>query len=148
MRYLAIDYGTKRTGLAICDSGQTIVSPLAVIEGQKELLKKIAEIVQTERVQAIVLGLPLNMAGSESSQTKLVLKFAEQLKDYLHIPVHLQDERLSSFSAEEKLTPANFTRGKKRKRLDAIAAAEILEAFLEQKTPPSSPGTSTPQTPL
>lgn len=144
MRYLAIDYGTKRTGLAICDSGETIASPLAVIQGQKELLKKIAEVVETENVEAVVLGLPLNMTGSESSQTKLVLKFAGQLKVHLHIPVHLQDERLSSFSAEEKLASAKFTRGKKRKRLDAVAAAEILEAFLEQKTPRNSAGTNTP----
>ena len=144
MRYLAIDYGTKHTGLAICDSGETIASPLTVIEGQKELLKKIAEVVETERVEAVVLGLPLNMTGSESAQTRLVFKFAEQLKDYLHIPVHFQDERLSSFGAEEKLTSAKFTRGKKRKRLDAVAAAEILEAFLEQKTPRNSAGTDTP----
>ena len=144
MRYLAIDYGTKRTGLAICDSGETIASPLTVIQGQKELLKKIAEVVETEHVEAVVLGLPLNMTGSQSSQTKLVFKFAEQLKDYLHIPVHFQDERLSSFSAEEKLTSAKFTRGKKRKRLDAVAAAEILEAFLEQKKPRNSAGANTP----
>ncbi len=143
MRYLAIDYGTKRTGLAICDPGETIVSPLTVIEGQKGLLKKIAEVVETERVEAVVLGLPLNMTGSESAQTKLVFKFAEQLKDYLHIPIHFQDERLSSFGAEEKLASAKFTRGKKRKRLDAVAAAEILEAFLEQKTPQNSDGTDT-----
>lgn len=143
MRYLAIDYGTKRTGLAICDSGETIASPLTVIQGQKELLKKIAEVVENENVEAVVLGLPLNMTGTESAQTRLVFKFAEQLKDYLHIPVHFQDERLSSFSAEEKLTSAKFTRGKKRKRLDAVAAAEILEAFLEQKTPRNSDGTNT-----
>jgi putative Holliday junction resolvase len=134
MRYLAIDYGTKRTGLAICDATETITSPHAVLHGQKELLNKIAKIVDAENVEAIVLGLPLNMAGSESSQTKLVLKFAEKLKDRLSIPVHLQDERLSSFSAEEKIAPADFTRGKKKKRIDAIAAAEILEAFLERKT--------------
>jgi len=134
MRYLAIDYGTKRTGLAICDATETITSPLAVLHGQKELLNKIAEIVDAENVEAIVLGLPLNMAGSESSQTKLVLKFAEKLKDRLSIPVHLQDERLSSFSAEKKIAPADFTRGKRKKRIDAIAAAEILEAFLERKT--------------
>jgi putative Holliday junction resolvase len=144
MRYLSIDYGTKRTGLAICDRAETIASPLTVIEGQKNLLKKIAEVIETENVEAVVLGLPLNMTGSESSQTRLVFKFAEQLKDYLHIPVHFQDERLSSFGAEEKLTSAKFTRGKKRKRLDAVAAAEILEAFLEQKTPRNSPGTNTP----
>ncbi|MFH1882949.1 MAG: Holliday junction resolvase RuvX [Planctomycetota bacterium] len=144
MRYLAIDYGTKRTGLAICDRAETIASPLTVIQGKKELLKKIAEVVEAENVEAVVLGLPLNMTGSESSQTKLVLKFAGQLKDHLRIPVHLQDERLSSFSAEEKLASANFTKEKMRKRLDAVAAAEILEAFLEQKTPRNSAGTTIP----
>ncbi len=134
MRYLAIDYGTKRTGLAICDPAETIVSPLTVIQGQKELLKKIADVVKAEDVGAVVLGLPLNMDDSEGFQTKLVLRFAEQLKEHLNVPIHFQDERLSSFSAEEKLASAEFTRGKRRKRLDAIAAAEILEAFLEQKT--------------
>jgi len=134
MRYLAIDYGTKRTGLAICDAAETISSPLRVLYGQKELLNKIAEIVNNENVDAIVLGLPLNMSGTESSQTKLTLKFAEQLKGRLSVPIHLQDERLSSFGAEEKLAPAELTRGKRKKRIDAVAAAEILDAFLEQKT--------------
>lgn len=133
MRYLAIDYGDKRTGLAICDHAETIASPLAVIQGQKDLLKKIADVVQTENVEAIVLGLPLNMDDSQGPQVKLVFKFADRLKECLNIPIHFQDERLSTFSAEEKLAAADFTRGQKRKRLDAIAAAEILEAFLEQK---------------
>jgi putative Holliday junction resolvase len=115
MRYLAIDYGTKHTGLAICDSMETIVSPLAVIQGQKELPKKIADIVKRENVEAIVLGMPLNMDGSEGAQAKLVLKFAGQLKGHLDIPVHYQDERLSSFGAEEKLASAEFRRGKKEK---------------------------------
>ena len=131
MRYLAIDYGSKHTGLAICDRDETIASPLAVIEGEKELLKKIADVVETENVEAVVLGLPLNMNDSQGFQAKLVCRFAEQLKKFLDIPIHFQDERLSSFSAEEK--SADFTRGKKRKRLDAVAAAEILQSFLEQK---------------
>lgn len=133
MRYLAIDYGTKHTGLAICDRNETIASPLAIIEGQKELLQKILNVVKIENVEAIVLGLPLNMDGSQGFQTKLVFQFAEQLKKLLDIPIHFQDERLSSFGAEEKLSSVELTRGKKRKRLDAIAAAEILQAFLEQK---------------
>jgi len=133
MRYLAIDYGNKRTGLAICDPAETIASPLAVIEGQKNLLKKIAEVARSENAEAIVLGLPLNMDDSQGFQAKRALQFAEQLKKHLSIPIHFQDERLSSFGAEEKLAPAEFTRKKKKKRLDAIAAAEILEAFLEQK---------------
>lgn len=144
MRYLAIDYGTKRTGLAICDQAETIASPLTVIRGQKELLKKISEVIEKENVDAVVLGLPLNMDGSQGTQTKLVLKFAAQLQNCLDIPVFLQDERLSSFGAEEKLTSAKYTRKKARKRLDAVAAAEILKSFLEQQTPPSSTGTNTP----
>lgn len=144
MRYLAIDYGEKRTGLAVCDAGETIATPLAVIHGQKELLKKIEDIVRKETIQAIVLGLPLNMDDSEGPQTKFVLKFAEQLKQHLDIPIHFQDERLSSFSAEEKLAPADFTRGKKRKRLDAVAAAAILEAFLERKKCNNPARTDTP----
>jgi putative Holliday junction resolvase len=134
MRYLAIDYGTKRTGLAICDASETITSPLTVLQGQKELLKKVSDIVETENVEAIVLGLPLNMTGTEGPQTKLVREFAEQLKKHLSIPVHFQDERLSSFGAKEKLSPADFTTKERKKRIDAVAAAEILQAFLEQKT--------------
>lgn len=133
MRYLAIDYGDKRTGLAICDLDETIASPLLVIEGQKDLIKKITDTVKSENVEAIVLGLPLNMDDSKGPQTERVFQFAEQLKNHLQIPIHFQDERLSSFGAEGKLAPAEFTRKKKKKRLDAVAAAEILDAFLEQK---------------
>ncbi|UCF17800.1 MAG: Holliday junction resolvase RuvX, partial [Phycisphaerales bacterium] len=130
MRYLAIDYGAKRTGLAICDASETIASPLKAIHGQKGLLKQIAEVINAENVEAVVLGLPLNMDGSESDQTRLVLKFSEKVKEILRLPVFLQDERLSSFTAAERLAAANLTKGKMRQRLDAVAAAEILEAFL------------------
>lgn len=132
MRYLAIDYGTKRTGLAICDPSETIVSPLAVIRTQKELLQKIKNIIETENVDAVVLGLPLNMDDSHGFQAEIVKKFAEQLKNSLNIPIYLQDERLSSYGAEQKLACAEFTRAQKKERLDAVAAAEILEIFLEQ----------------
>lgn len=133
MRYLAIDYGDKYTGLAVCDPAETIASPLAVIDGQKELITKICDIVSTENIEAVIIGLPLNMNGSVGARAERVNQFAEELKNRLQIPIHFQDERLSSFAAEKKLAPAEFTRKKKKKRLDAIAAAEILEAFLEQK---------------
>lgn len=133
MRYLAIDYGTKRTGLAICDVAETIASPLKTIHGQKGLIRQIVEIIETENVEAVVLGLPLNMDGSDSEQTRLVLKFSMQLKGVLPVPVFLQDERLSSFEAQEKLSQADLSKGKMRERLDAVAAAEILKAFLDGK---------------
>jgi len=139
MRYLAIDYGIKRIGLAVCDPSETIVSPLAVIDGKKDAVEKIAEIVKSECVEAIVLGLPLNMDDTYGSQSRLVYKFADQLKTAIKVPIHFQDERLSSFAAEEKLTAGEFSRKQKKKRLDAVSAAQILESFFEQ---PSGGGSS------
>lgn len=135
MRYLAIDYGTKRTGLAICDPTETIVSPLAVVRSDKQLLKKLSEVVAKEAVQAIVVGLPLNMDDSQGFQTKLVLGFVKRLKAALNVPIYFQDERLSSFAAEEKLNDAGYCGLKKSRRLDAVAAAEILQAFLSMPKP-------------
>jgi putative Holliday junction resolvase len=133
MRYLAIDYGAKRTGVAICDPSETIVSPLEVIEDQKDLLDRIVQLVETEDVGAIVLGLPLNMDDSVGPQAELAFQFAEQLKSCLSIPIHFQDERLTSFAADQKSGHLKSARKDKRKPLDAVAAAQILEAFLERK---------------
>ena len=134
MKYLSIDYGVKRTGLAMCDAGEIIVSPLTVIQGKQGIvLKKIKDVVENEGVESIVLGLPLNMDGSQGFQAKLVIKFSQQLSKILEIPIHFQDERLSTFGAKEKIAPLELTRGKKKKYLDAVAAMEILQAFLEQR---------------
>jgi len=133
MRYLAIDYGNKRIGLAICDASETLASPLAVIDAQQKPLEKIAELVTRENVGAIVVGLPLNMDDSQGSQAKITMAFAERLKKQVAVKVFFQDERLSSFAAEQKLACAELSRRKKRKHLDAVAAAEILEAFLQKR---------------
>jgi putative Holliday junction resolvase len=133
MRYLGIDYGDKRIGLAICDADETMAVPFTVIHGQKGLPQKIADIVKKEYVEAIVVGFPLNMDDSQGPQARRVLRFTMQLDKYVDIPIHFQDERLSSFDAKEKLATINLTRGEKRKRIDAVAAASILEAFLERK---------------
>jgi putative Holliday junction resolvase len=133
MRYLAIDYGAKRTGLAVCDAGERVVSPLGVLHGQKGLVEKIGQIVTDESIEAVVVGLPLNMDGSEGPQAKQVLAFAEQLRRHIAIPIRFQDERLSSFEAEQKLREIGLSRAKKQERLDALAAAEILQSFLEQQ---------------
>jgi len=134
MRYLAIDHGLKRTGLAVCDASETIVSPLAVIQGRKDLIERIKRIVVSEGIGAVVLGLPLNMDdGTEGPQAKLVQAFGKELGRQIGIPVHLQDERLSSFEAEQRLLEMDLSRAKKKERLDALAAADILQTFLDQK---------------
>ena len=101
MRYLAIDYGLKQTGLAICDPTETFCSPLSVYAGQKGLLEKIAALVKAESIGGVVMGLPLNMDDSVGSQAKLVTQFTEQLKKLIEVPVYFQDERLSTFAAKE-----------------------------------------------
>ena len=133
MRYLAIDFGERRTGLALCDREEIITSPLCVLEGQKDLCQKIVNVIEQEKVEALVVGLPINMDDTQGFQAQRVKRFVGQLEKTVSIPIHLQDERLSSFSAEEKIADAGWTRQKKKKHLDAIASADILAAFLEQK---------------
>jgi putative holliday junction resolvase len=138
MRYLAIDYGLKRTGLAICDPTETFVSPHSVIPTSEELINKIVEIIKNENVEAIVIGLPFNMDGSSGSQAKIVEEFSNHFKKTVTAPIYFQDERLTSFVAEDKLVERNLTRKKKKKRLDALAAAEILQAYLDSKKLPQN----------
>lgn len=135
MRYLAIDHGQKRTGLAVSDASETLVSPHSVIETQSsvELLRRILPVIADEQIEAIVVGLPYNMDGSEGPRAKQVRRFADQLAEKVEIPILFYDERLSSFEAEGLMTEMELTRKKKKKRLDAIAAAAILRAFLDSK---------------
>ncbi|MHC5059617.1 MAG: Holliday junction resolvase RuvX [Planctomycetota bacterium] len=134
MRYLCIDYGQKRTGLAICDADETISSPLKVLTCcQNELIAEITDLIEREEVRGVVVGLPLNMDDTEGHQVKYVRKFAAQLSEHIDVPIHFQDERLSSFDAAGKLAGAELTRKKKKKRLDAVAAASILQSFLDKK---------------
>ena len=134
MRYLGIDFGQKRTGLAISDAGGTMASPLKVLTmRQGYLVSSIAEIVKRENVEAIILGLPLNMDGTAGSQAKRVNSFAAKIKEFIDVPIYFQDERLSSFDAQGKLAGVELTRKKKKKRLDAVAAASILQSFLDKK---------------
>jgi putative pre-16S rRNA nuclease len=132
MRYLAIDLGDKRTGLAICDAAEVIASPLCLIEDQTSLITRIKKIICDEQVGGLVVGLPLNMDDTEGPKAKQIRVFAKELGDNVELPIYFQDERLTSFDAENKLA-GQYTRKKKKKRLDAIAAAVILQAFLEEK---------------
>lgn len=131
MRYMAIDYGASRTGLAICDAGETVASPLQVLQGSNDLVGRIAHIAAAEQVKGLIVGLPLNMDGSEGTQAGVTRAFAKRLREKTGLPVHFQDERLSSFAAAEKLGEAGLSRARQKARLDAVAAAEILQEFLE-----------------
>jgi putative Holliday junction resolvase len=141
VRYLAIDHGQKRTGLAISDSSETLVSPHSVIEttNEEELLRRILDIINSEEIDAIVVGLPVNMDDTEGPRAQQVRQFSLTLQKRTDKVVHLHDERLSSFEADYLAGDLELTRKKKKKRLDAIAAAAILRSFFEQKTNTENP---------
>ncbi|MEN8126546.1 MAG: Holliday junction resolvase RuvX [Planctomycetota bacterium] len=136
MRYLAIDHGQKRTGLAVSDASETLVSPHSVIEttSEEELLRQILIVLDSEEIDAIIVGLPMNMDGTEGPRAMQVHQFVSTLQQQTDRPIHLHDERLSSFEADHLAQDLELTRKKKKKRLDAIAAAAILRSYIEQKS--------------
>lgn len=133
MRYLAIDHGEKRTGLAVCEASETLASPLFVVTDKSQLIDKIVKTIEAEEIEGLVIGLPLNMDDSEGERAKQVRRFGDDLADHISIDITFFDERLSSFDASNKLAGLDLTRKKKKKYLDAVAAASFLQAFLDQK---------------
>jgi len=137
MRYLAIDYGLKRLGLALCDRSETIVSPLCQlpvdVSRPDQTGKKLQEVVAEHEIDAVVVGLPLNMDDSEGEQAQVSRQFVEQLSEALKIPVHLQDERLSSMAADEMLAESGLSKAKQKSKRDMLAACDILQEFLHKK---------------
>ncbi len=137
MRTLAIDWGEKRIGLAMSDEGGRFATPLDVIDAATAdaVIKKL---IVTEQVGRLVIGLPLNMDGSIGPSARRVMDWGQSLSQ---LPLILVDERLSSFDAEQQLNDRKrggerLTRKGKKSRLDALVAANLLQAFLDGKLPP------------
>ena len=138
-RFLGIDHGTKRIGLAVSDPGATLASPLTTVAASGNLSDEIAAVLSCAKefeIDAFVVGLPLNMDDTEGNQAKTVRRFGAELERISGKPVHYWDERLSSRAAEELLRPAELTRKKHKARLDRVAALVILQGFLDASTSP------------
>ncbi|MDD9879954.1 MAG: Holliday junction resolvase RuvX [Candidatus Marinimicrobia bacterium] len=133
-RFLAIDHGNKRVGLALSDPMKIIAKPFRTLTftDASELLNSLRDIIVSESVEQIILGLPRGMKGQDTAQTKVVLAFAEQLKSALDIPIELIDERLSSVSAEKALIQQEVKTGHNKGRIDETAAAIFLQQYLDQ----------------
>lgn len=144
MRTLAIDYGGKRTGLAMSDAGGKFASPHDMFPTDGALIGKIAAVVKEEGVERIVVGLPLHMEGGLGSTAKSVIAFATLIQSQTGLVPLFVDERLSSFQAEQQLIDrkragGKMTRGMKKDRLDALAACAFLQGFLDGRLPPIDP---------
>lgn len=132
MRYLAVDLGAKRTGLAAGDDVVRLVQPVEVVQVPRgpALLDALARAVDRHGPDELVVGLPLNMDGTEGAGAREAREFGALLAARVGLPVRFQDERLSSFEADERMARSGRTHREKRELRDALAACAILEAWL------------------
>jgi putative Holliday junction resolvase len=138
VRILGIDMGRRRVGLAISDPTATLARPLATltIEGKSALDRVVHEIerlsAEADGLGAVVVGMPARLDGSATAQTAEVAAFLTQLRTRITIPVHQEDERLTSRDAEARLARRQRDWRKRKAQLDAAAAAIILQDYLDR----------------
>ena len=134
-RALGIDFGEKRVGLALSDKLKLIASPYKTIDyvSENDLISKIKKIVFEKEIKVFVLGLPLNMKGEDSAQTKKVRKF-KKLLSILSLPIVYEDERFSSIIAKNSLVLQNVKTGNNKSEIDKTAAAIILQQYLDKNS--------------
>jgi putative holliday junction resolvase len=144
VRVLALDLGLRRVGIAISDASATLARPLDVIEASGAAqLDRVAGVVasmasEDDGLALVVVGLPRRLDGSPNEQTAAVLAFVEALKARVSQPIALQDERLSSVEAESRLALSDRDWRSRKKKLDAAAAAVILQDYLDSRDASSS----------
>ena len=131
-KLLGLDHGDKRFGIALSDAGKVIATPRQVVEGVAALWDAIGSLVEEEDIEAIVLGLPLNMDGSEGPRARKVIEFSRELEKRTGLQVYFWDERLSSFEAESILSEAGVHCRRRKGKVDMVAAQIILQGYLNQ----------------
>lgn len=124
MRYLGVDHGEKRVGIAISDDEGKIAFPCKTVV-PKDAVKKIKSVVKKEAIGKIIICLPLSLGNRETEQTKIVRRFAEKLHTSLTIPVEFENEIFTTRMAKDA--------GTEKKNADAVAAAIILQSYLDKK---------------
>lgn len=133
--FLGVDPGDKRTGLAVGDRITGLATPLHALEipsaQEDRLMRAIVDATREHGAEALVVGLPLNMDGSEGPRAKLVRAFADRLSERTPLPIHLHDERLTSAEADWAMAGSGLTHKRKKARRDALAAAALLKSYLE-----------------
>lgn len=136
MRVIGLDLGSKRIGVAVSDRSGTIATPLTVIARSKSVsadYAAISAIVREEEAVAIVVGLPLNMDGSAGSAARNARIEGERLATVVGVPVYVHDERRSTVEADRVLMERNMNAQSRRKVVDKVAAAVILQSWLDSR---------------
>ena len=131
-RILGIDPGTRRCGIAITDSEQTMAFPRPALEVNESLMGKIAQLVEDEAVGLIVVGRPLSLAGDETSSTDQADELFRAVQDRVHHATVIQwDERLTTRDAQKSLSEAGLTQKESREPIDSAAAVVMLQNYLD-----------------
>lgn len=142
MKYLGIDYGTKKIGLAVSDDRGTLAFPHSIIKNTKKIVSVVVSLVQQESIHAIVVGESTDLAGNDNVVMKDIAQFVEKLKKETNIPIHLEKEWMSSVAARAPMySKGNIANeswsGKsntqKKAAIDDKAAAVILQRYLDRK---------------
>ena len=137
MRILALDHGTRRIGVAVSDETKTIAQPLEYIPAEpfSDFLERLKKILAEKEVDFILLGLPRNMDGSYGPAAQKVQNFASVLKASITVPIRLWDERLTSTMANRILIQGNVRRKQRKEKVDKMAAAILLQSYLDMAKP-------------
>ena len=135
MKMLGIDYGKARIGVAVSDESGLIATPLSVVGCTciEADLSRIAELASQHEVDAVVVGMPLQLDGTPGLAAKAVQQFVDLLSERIDVPVEIWDERLSTAQAERAMIAADTSRKRRRERLDAVAAQMILQSYLDAR---------------
>ena len=133
MRILALDHGTKRTGVAVSDELKMIAQPLEFIptEPFAAFLARLKEILRDKEVEMILVGMPRNMDGSYGEAAVKVQAFVGALREAITVPVQTWDERLTSAQAQRLLIQGGMRRQKRKSKVDQTAAAILLQSYLD-----------------
>lgn len=134
-RYLGVDYGERRVGLAISDELGMMALPLDIlpVQGPKQVIRDVLRMCQEKQVATIVVGLPLNMDGSRGAAVEAVERFVHELRRQAGLPVEVWDERMSSRQVERMLIDADLSRSRRKSLVDKLAAQVVLQSYLDAK---------------
>ena len=135
MRYLGLDLGSRTLGVAVSDKTGLIATSLRTIRHNEEydrLLVEVQGLVNELGIDAIVLGFPKNMNNSIGPKGELSLDFKSKLEEKLAIPIYLEDERLTTVTANNVLVSGNVSRKNRKKVVDSVAATIILQSYLDR----------------
>ena len=136
-RALGIDFGTRRIGLALSDPTGILASPLPFLEntGIKQVVSKLKEMVESQGIETIVVGLPRNMDGTYGPAVERVRSFIAQIQSEISAKIVTQDERLTTSQASRDLAGMGLSQKELRKKVDSSSATLILQQFLDRNQP-------------